>query len=134
VPAIPIIEQPLSDDQAALRLAAERDIPEVLIAHQDDPQLYESLGLRRPPSGAELGRRMEEAEHDRRAGARVTLTILEPGSDHCRGQIEVYDVDWDTRRASLQIWLAPQVRGRGVGRAALGLVRRWLSEECGLDA
>ena len=134
MPAIPIIEQPLSNDQVALRLAAERDIPEVLIAHQDDPQLYESLGLPRPPSGAELGRRMEDAEHDRRAGARVTLTILEPGSDDCRGQIEVYDVDWDTRRTSLQIWLAPQVRGRGVERAALGLVRRWLSEECGLDA
>jgi RimJ/RimL family protein N-acetyltransferase len=132
--SIPNLNQPLRDGRVVLRLAAERDIPEVLIAHQDDPNLHTSLGLARPPSGAELGRRMEEAEHDRADGARITLTILESGSDDCRGQIEVSEVDWDRRSASLQIWVAPELRGQGVEGAALGLARRWLSEECGLDA
>jgi RimJ/RimL family protein N-acetyltransferase len=116
-----------------LRFAAERDIPEILIAHQDDPQLHARLGLRRPPSGAELGRQMERAEDDRASGTRVGLTILEPGSDDCRGRISVHNIDWDRGCAELGIWLALQVRGRGLGRAALRLAARWLFEDCGLE-
>ena len=68
----------------------------------------------------------------RAAGERAMLTVLEPGSDTCRGQIRVDNVDWDQRRAELRIWLAPQVRGRGLGRAALRLAGEWLLGPCGL--
>lgn len=115
-----------------LRLAAERDIPEVLIAHQDDPLLAFGLGLARPPSGAELGRRAEEAAAERADGSGVWLTILRPGSDECRGQVDVHDVDWDHRRAQIGIWVAPRERGHGLARAALGLAGAWLLQACGL--
>ena len=128
MPRIPRLDEPLRDDAVVVRLAAERDIPEVLIAHQEDPKLYARLGLRRPPSGAELGRRMEEAEDDLAAGARVTLTILERGSDDCRGQVEVHEIDWDAGRASLNLWAAPPA----LERPARELVARWLRGECGL--
>jgi RimJ/RimL family protein N-acetyltransferase len=133
MPAFPRLEEPLADNRVVVREAAERDIPEILIAYQDDPQMHLRLGEPRPPSGAELGRRAELADTDRAAGARLTLTILQPGSDTCVGQIEVSDVDWDHARAGLGIWLAPQLRGVGLAPHALQLLARWLFDACGLE-
>jgi RimJ/RimL family protein N-acetyltransferase len=132
MPSFPDLGPPLRGVTAQLRPAAERDIPEILIAHQDDPQLSEALGLERPPSGAELGRRIEREAAERAAGTGVWLTIVEgadgPGSDVCRGQLEVQDVDWDHRRAGLAIWVAPADRRRGLATGALALAGRWLLE------
>jgi RimJ/RimL family protein N-acetyltransferase len=133
VPPIPDLTEPLSDEHVLLRLGAERDIPEILIAYQDDPQLHIRLGEGRPPSGAELGRRDERAAAARAAGAYVTLTVLEPGSDQCRGQIYAQRFDWDNARAELGMWLAPQVRGKGLAPRALRLAAAWLFEACGLE-
>ncbi len=137
MPSFPDLSTPLTDETVALRLAADRDIPEVLIAHQDDPTLYRRLGLARPPSGAELGRRVERSAALRAAGAELWLTILARAgdaiSDECRGQVDVHDLDWDHRRAELEIWIAPRDRGRGLAAAALGLAGRWLLTQCGLE-
>jgi RimJ/RimL family protein N-acetyltransferase len=115
-----------------LRLAAERDIPEILIAHQDDPQLFGQLRMPRPPSGAELGRRTELADTERALGVRLWLTILTPGSDECRGQIDVHEAELHYGRTDLDIWVVPQHRRQGLGSAALALAGRWLIEEAGL--
>jgi ribosomal-protein-alanine N-acetyltransferase len=133
MPAIPELNQPLSDGHASIRLAAERDIPEVLIAHQDDPGLAASLGLEHPPTGAQLGRAMEEAPVGRAAGAAVTLTVLEHDSDECRGQIRADRFDWEHAHADLGIWIAPGARGHGLGRRALCLAAGWLLDACGLE-
>lgn len=133
MPAIPELNESLSDDLLSLRLSAERDIPEILIAYQDDPDLHRRMGEEKPPSGAELGRREERAADERAAGSTLTFTILECRSDVCRGQIYVHHIDWENRRAELGIWLAPQVRGRGWARAALALACRWLFESCGFE-
>jgi [ribosomal protein S5]-alanine N-acetyltransferase len=130
--SFPRLDDPLIDGGVALRDYEERDIPEILIAYQDDPRLHLLNREDRPPSGAELGSRAEREAGARSAGERVTLTVLEPGDDTCRGQIRVENVDWDHRRAELMIWLAPQVRGRGVGQKALRLAGQWLLETCGL--
>ncbi len=132
MPSFPDLSEPLTGTAVSLRLAAERDIPEVLIAHQDDPQLYLRLGLERPPSGAELGRRMEAGAGDRASGAAVWLTIVAPGSDDCCGQVDVHEVDWDHLRADVGIWVAPSHRGRGMAAEALRLSGRWLLGTCGL--
>ena len=55
MPAIPALAAPLTDGDLMVRASAERDIPEILIAYQDDPTLHVRLGLERPPSGAQLG-------------------------------------------------------------------------------
>lgn len=116
-----------------LRFESERDIPEILIAHQDDPALHARLGLKRPPSGAELGRRNECEPGERAAGNGVRFTILEPGSDVCRGQLDVHRVDWEDLRAEAGIWVAPGFRGRGLASGALPLAGGWLFEVCGLE-
>lgn len=132
MPAIPPLHTPLRSDGVELRLAAERDIPEILIAHQDDPRLHAHLGAERPPSGAELGRRAERYETEIAAGVAVTLTVVEPGSDICRGQLNVHKINWDNARADFGIWLAPQFRGRGAGAASLVLAARWVFDQWGL--
>jgi RimJ/RimL family protein N-acetyltransferase len=133
MPPFPPLEEPLVDTHVVLREGAERDIPEILIAYQDDAQLHVRLGEARPPSGAQLGRRAELALAERQAGTRVTLTILKPGSDTCVGQVNVDHVDWDHARTQLGIWLAPQVRGAGLAARALRLAARWLFDACGLE-
>jgi RimJ/RimL family protein N-acetyltransferase len=132
MPTFPEPTDALRSDTVALRWAAERDIPEVLIAHQDDPELYRRLGLTRPPSGAELGRRVEQSPGDRSTGTALWLTITQHGADECIGQIDVHDVEWEHARAELSIWTAPGHRGRGVAADALRLVGGWLLIEGGL--
>jgi RimJ/RimL family protein N-acetyltransferase len=109
MPSFPELREPLTDGVVRVRFAAERDIPEVLIAYQDDPTLHLRLGRR------------------------LALTVVEPDDDTCRGQIYVYQVDWDHARADLAIWVAPQMRGRGLGARALGLVATWLLRTSGLQ-
>lgn len=133
MPAIPFLTEPLSDGLVTVRDAAELDIPEVLIAHQDDRDLYVLLGEERTPSGAELGRRAEGERAARIAGTGATLTIVAPDSDVCRGQVYVHHLDWDHARAELGIWVAPHARGRGVARRALVLVAGWLLRACGIE-
>jgi [ribosomal protein S5]-alanine N-acetyltransferase len=133
MPSFPELAQPLSDGLVTVRPAAERDIPEVLIAFQDDPELHLRTGDERPPSGAELGRRAERFEVDRLAGQGLTLTIVEPGEDICRGQINAHHLDWDNLRAELGLWIALGHRGRGLGQRALALVAGWLLRDGGLE-
>jgi RimJ/RimL family protein N-acetyltransferase len=133
VPAIPVHALPLRSDVVELRLAAERDIPEILIAHQDDPHLHIRLGADKPPSGAELGRRTEQFESEIGSGTAVTLTLVLPGADDCVGQLNVHKIDWENGRADLGIWLAPQVRGRGLAAAAIGLAARWVFDAWGIE-
>ena len=132
MPALPRLTDPLASPRVLIRDAAERDIPETLIAYQDDPELHLRMGEDRPPSGAELGRWAEAEAADRAAGVRAALTVLEPGSDVCVGQVYVHHLDWEHRRAELGMWLAPGVRGRGLGSETLRLVGTWLLGACGM--
>jgi RimJ/RimL family protein N-acetyltransferase len=133
MPSFPELAEPFTDGSVIVRLAAERDIPEILIAYQDDPDMHVRFGEERPPSGAELGRLAERAEGDRVAGRGLTLTITEPGDDTCRGQINVHHVDWENARAELGLWVAPTRRGSGLGRRALVLVAGWLLRDRGFQ-
>ena len=133
MPAIPPLPEPLSDGVVGLRFSSERDIPEILIAYQDDPRLHVRLGKRRPPSGAELGQEFEAAAAKRAEGAWASLAIVEPPHDECCGEVTVQAIDWDHARASVGIWVAPGARGRGLARRALRLAARWLFDACRLE-
>jgi RimJ/RimL family protein N-acetyltransferase len=133
MPVFPHLAPPLANDHVMLRDAAERDIPEVLIAYQEDPQLCARLGRERPPSAAELGQAAEREPAERATGASAEFTILMAGSDVCRGQLNVHHVDWEHARGELGIWLSTPWRGRGLGAGALRLAGEWLLRNCGLE-
>ena len=132
MPRLPLLTETLHDGPVRLRDASPRDIPEVLIAYQDDPEMHERLFEERPPSGAALGRRAESDDADRAAGSRATLTMLADASDRCVGQLSVHDLDWEHARGELSLWIAPNMRRRGLGSASLRLACAWLFEGCGL--
>ncbi len=134
MPSIPPPPDRIVDALVELRPIAEWDIPEVLIAHQDDPELHRRLGAAHPPTGAELGRQVEEEAARRHAGAAVSLTIVEPGGSDCRGRVEVDGIDWSRGGAEVRVWVIPQLRGRGYEQRAADLATRWLRESVGLDA
>jgi ribosomal-protein-alanine N-acetyltransferase len=125
-------QEPLGDGLITLRLSAERDIPEILIAYQDDRQLHRRLGQARPPSGADLGRACEETDGDLAAGRRVMLTICEAAHDACVGQVAIGQLDWENRRGEAVVWVAPGARRRGYATAALRLAAGWAFARCGL--
>ena len=132
MPRLPLLSETLHDGPVRLRDASSRDIPEVLIAYEDDPEMHQRLFEERPPSGAALGRRAESDYADRAAGSRATLTVLADGSDRCVGQLSVHDLDWEHARGELSLWIAPGARRRGLGSASLRLACAWLFDRCAL--
>ena len=132
MPSLPELSEPLADGLVVLRAAAERDIPEILIAYQDDPGLHVALGEERPPSGAALGRRAERAEAERREGVALTLAMTELGDDTIMGEVRVHTIDWENRRAELSVWVSAPARGRGYATRGLALTSCWLLVEAGL--
>jgi RimJ/RimL family protein N-acetyltransferase len=130
---LPLLTTALESEALRLRDFAERDIPEILIAYEDDPEMHRRLLQERPPSGAQLGRLAETEVADRAAGSRATLTILDPAGDLCLGQVAVHHLDREHARAELSLWVAPQARRRGLGCGALRLADRWLLDGCGIE-
>lgn len=133
MPAIPEPPDRIGDETIELRPIAEWDIPEVLIAHQDDRELHRRLGLAKPPSGAQLGSEVDNDDALRLAGESVRLTIVEPGANDCRGRVEVDEFDWERGSARLRVWVVPQLRGRGAEQRAAELAAEWLRSYVGID-
>lgn len=132
MPSIPEPPDRISDELVELRTIEEWDIPEVLIAHQDDRELHRRLGLPRPPTGAQLGSEVDDARSVRLAGTGVKLSIVEPGNNDCRGRVEVDAIDWERGSATVRVWVAPQLRGRGYEQRAAELASGWLGSSVGL--
>jgi hypothetical protein len=128
---VPEPPERLSSEILALRPISDWDIPEILIAHQDDRTLAAALGLRRSPSGAQLGQEVEDAPVDWAAGT-LKLTLLEPGSDDCRGRLVIDALDFSAGTARAAVWVVPQRRGRGLARGAVALAGDWLARSCGI--
>jgi RimJ/RimL family protein N-acetyltransferase len=133
MPSIPEPPDRIVDALVELRPIAEWDIPEVLIAHQDDPELHRRLELARPPSGAQLGSEVDDEPARRAAGEGVKLTIVEPGGNDCRGRVEVAGIDWERDSANVRVWVAPQLRDRGYEQRAAELASQWLRSSVGLS-
>jgi RimJ/RimL family protein N-acetyltransferase len=132
MPSFPELTGALADAIAGLRAYEERDIPEILIAYQDDPHLHQRMGEEREPTGAQLGREWEDGPLERAEGRGVILTIVAAGSDVFAGRLSVGEVDWDNRHAGVRLWVAAGRRGQGMGRSALRLAADWLTGPAGL--
>jgi RimJ/RimL family protein N-acetyltransferase len=130
-PAIAIPDG-LADERVALRPIAERDIPDILNAHEQDTGLARLIGMSRPPSAAELGRTIDHAPADLATGARAELTITRAGEDELRGVVVLHSIAWERGTAAVGIWVAPWARRRGIGLRALRLTCDWAFASLGL--
>lgn len=128
---VPDVPERLVGDGVELRPISDWDIPEILIAHQDDPGLAAALGMARAPSGAQLGSEVERAAADW-AGGELKLTLCAPGSDDCCGRLVISGLDPAAGLARYVIWVVPGLRGRGLARAAVALAADWLADSCGI--
>jgi RimJ/RimL family protein N-acetyltransferase len=128
---IPDPPKRLSSDTVALRPISDWDIPEILIAHQDDRTLAQALGMKRAPSSAQLGQEVEDSAAAWAAGT-LKLTLVTPGSDDCRGRLVIDELDVPAGTARATVWVAAELRGRGLARAALALAGDWLAGACGI--
>jgi len=133
MPAIPQPPERLGDDLIELRELAEWDIPDTLIAFQDDRDLHKRIGWRKPPTGAQLGSEVEREQDERLAGSSVRFTIVERGGRDWRGRVTVEAFDWEGASASVQVFLAPQARGRGYEQRAVALAAGWLFDNVAVD-
>lgn len=134
MPAIPEPPDRFGDGVIELREFAEWDIPETLIAFQDDPELHRRLGLAKPPTGAQLGTEVDRRLEQRLAGVAVRLTLLEPGDNDWRGRVDVTDFDWEGAGAAMRVWVSPRVRGRGYEERAVALASAWLFGRVEVDS
>jgi RimJ/RimL family protein N-acetyltransferase len=133
MPSIPQPPERLGDDLIELREIAEWDIPDTLIAFEDDRELHRRIGWRKPPTGAQLGMEVEHELEERLAGNALRLTLVERGGRDWRGRLTLYGFDWGEASASLQVFMAPAARGRGYEQRAVGLVSRWLFDNVAVD-
>jgi RimJ/RimL family protein N-acetyltransferase len=128
MPSIPQPPEHLSDDLIELREIAEWDIPDTLIAFEDDRELHRRIGWPKPPTGAKLGMEVERELEERLAGSALRLTIVERGGSDWRGRVTLHDFDWDDASASMLVFLAPAARGCGYEQRAVSLASRWVFE------
>ena len=120
--------RPLTDGTIVLRLREQTDWA-VIVAASHDPETLRWLDDR-PISIAD-----ESAPPDPREtwalGERAPFVIAEAATDRPIGLFTLRVVAEGT--ASLAVSVFPEARGRGAGRAALGLVGRWALTEAGFQ-
>ena len=129
MPAFPDLTGPFLAAWSHLRFAAERDIPEILIAHQDDPELYVAPGPRAPAQRRRA--RAPQRGRGRGPGDRPGRALHDPRArlGHVRGPARRAPgrLGAPPRRGG-HLGRAPALRGRGMAAAALRLAARWLFE------
>jgi RimJ/RimL family protein N-acetyltransferase len=133
MPAIPEPPERLGDEVIELRAITEWDIPDTLIAFEDDRQLHTRIGWAKPPTGAQLGREIEAVLGERLAGNAVRFTIVERGGRDWRGRVTLRGFDWEQASALLEVFLAPGARARGYEQRAVELASRWLFDNVAVD-
>lgn len=63
---------------------------------------------------------------------RINLVVTLREDDKCIGMINVVNIDWKNRNASLGIKLISEVRGKGLGEEIIGVLTNYLFEELNL--
>ncbi len=123
-PAI-VTPESLEDGEVRLRALTERDLAPWRQAFADDPILGVMLGSEQDPSAEELRERLERWPVRAAEGRGVDFVIADLQSDDLLGGVNLFALDWHSRRGEIGIWLRREARGRGVGSGAVRLLLDW---------
>jgi ribosomal-protein-alanine N-acetyltransferase len=118
------------DDRVTLRPLRLTDAEAYAAGFRDDPQMGRLLGLEEDPDES-AARSLIEAQtaardHEDRTFFRVA--IADPVTDALWGELIVHSLSAKHRRAEVGFWLAPGVRGHGVGSHAVSVLISWMFE------
>lgn len=114
---------PIENDRVRLRALADRDA-EAYAAGTSDRAVRRFAHLPEPHYTPELVRKLVHTvvRQGLRDGELALLTIAAADSDAFRGSLVLFDIT--EQEAEVGFWLAPQARGHGLAREAIGLAVR----------
>jgi RimJ/RimL family protein N-acetyltransferase len=131
VPAIPLPEPPLTDDEIVLRPWSWDDVPALTAACQD-PEIPRWTVVPSQYTEDHAREFIMASEADRTAGRQLSLAIV--GRDGgLLGAIGLASVDRHQRNGEIGYWIAREARRRSVGTRAVRLLSRWALTELELE-
>jgi len=123
----------LEDERVRLRPLASRDFARWVDAHKEEPELGVMLGSEQDPSIDDLRGRLERSPERLAAGKSAELVIADARTDAFLGAVNLFALDWHSRRGEIGIWLSQRARGRGLASAALALMLDWTFDSLELE-
>jgi RimJ/RimL family protein N-acetyltransferase len=124
MPRLPLPDG-LAGDGVVLRRLRGRDARPFAAAFGEDPRLAERMDLERQPSEGSVRRFIARQPRLRARGDHLALAVSDGPRGPFLGLVMLHSIAWRDRRAELGCWLVPAARGRGLGRAAVGLLADW---------
>jgi RimJ/RimL family protein N-acetyltransferase len=122
---------PLKDGTVALRQPVEGDAAEVTAACQD-PMIVRYTQVPAGYTEDHARNWFEISAQQRRRGTGVHFLVVDAEGGDLLGSVDLHEVDWEDRRATIGYWTAPEARGRGVATRAVRLLSQWAFEALGL--
>jgi ribosomal-protein-alanine N-acetyltransferase len=115
----------LADGELTVRPMRREDAGAYAAAFEDDADLGRLLGVERDPDEETVRQRVERQAQRAQDGKGAELAIADPATDEFWGSVILHSFDWQNRRCEVGFWVAPSVRGRGVGSRAVALAVSW---------
>lgn len=124
MPALPV-PAGLARDGVALRRMRARDAAPFAQAFRDDPQLGVQVGMEDNPTESWVRRFIARQPRLRARGEYLGLTVTDETDQPFLGHVMLHSLAAHHRRAEVGYWLVPAARGKGAGKAAVGLLVDW---------
>ncbi|WP_049888082.1 MULTISPECIES: GNAT family N-acetyltransferase [unclassified Natrinema] len=116
----------LDGDRITLRPIEEEDI-EFLQKQVNDPRIWRPIGRSRP-----MNREQEREFFETDVCGDDTIVLLIVADSTPIGTVGLHSFDWETQRAELGYWLAPDYHGEGYGSEAAGRIVAYAFDQLGL--
>jgi len=91
------------------------------------------LGSEQDPSIDDLRGRLERSPERLADGKGAEFVIADARTDEFVGAVNLFALDWHSRRGEVGIWLRQRARGRGLASAALALMLDWVFDSLELE-
>ncbi|QCS43930.1 GNAT family N-acetyltransferase [Natrinema versiforme] len=116
----------LDGDRVTLRPIEEDDL-EFLQTQINDSRIWRAIGRSRPVNGEQ-----EREFFENVVCGDDTVNFLIAADSTPIGTIGLHSIEWETRKAEIGYWLAPDHHGRGYGTEATERVVRYAFDQLGL--
>lgn len=117
----------LRDDIITLRAPEPRDTDRLYI-WENDPELWPHGSAVAPMSRHQLARYIDEYDADIFSARQLRFVIELNATGEAAGTLDITDFDPRHLHASIGVFVAPEMRGRGIAARALNLAEEYAAE------